>query len=73
MNEKFEQTLEEALNAVTLSEVEEYGYCHIEESYINEVGQVIKIVVYELDSKTYLIRYVDKECVQFKDITALKK
>lgn len=73
MSEKFEQVLEEALNAVTLSEVEEYGYCHIEESYINEVGQVIKIAVYELDSKTYLIRYVGKECVYFKDITALKK
>lgn len=73
MNKNFQQVLADALNSVTLSEVEKIGYCHLNESYTNEVGQVIKIAVYELDSKTYLIRYVNSECVQFRDITALKK
>lgn len=72
MNSEFEMALEQALNSVTLTEVEEYGYCHLKEIYTNEVGNEIEIAVYELESKTYLLRYVDKKCVQFRDITALK-
>jgi hypothetical protein len=73
MNSEFEIDLEKALNSATLTEVEEYGYCHLEEIYINEVGNEIKIAVYELESKTYLLRYVDKKCVLFRDITALRR
>ena len=73
MNKNFEQVLEDALNATPLFDVEKFGYCHIEETYKNEVGQIIKIAVYELDSETYLIRYVNNECVLFRNITALKK
>lgn len=60
------------MNSATLTEVENYGYCHLKEVYINEVGNEIEIAVYELESKTYLLRYVDKKCVQFRDITTLR-
>lgn len=73
MNNKFEMALEQALNSVPLTEVEKYGYCHLQEIYTNEIGNEIEIAVYELDSKTFLLRYVDKECVLFRNITALKR
>ena len=73
MNNEFEKVLERAIDSTKLSEVEKYGYCHLSESYSNDAGQVIKIEVYELESKTYLVRYVDSKCVLFNDITALQK
>ena len=73
MSKEFEKILEEVLNSDTLSQVENYGYVHLKEIYTNEFGQKIKIAVYELNSKTYLIKYVDKECIRFSDITALKQ
>ena len=73
MSKEFEKMLEKVLDSHTLSEVENYGYVHFEEIYTNGIGQKIKITVYELESKTYLIKYVDKECVRFSDITALKR
>lgn len=72
MNEKsFKKIWGEVLNDNTLSEVEEYGYVMFGEEYTNEIGQKIKITIYELEGKTYLIRYVDENCVQFRDITPL--
>ena len=73
MNSEFEIALEEALNSATLTEVEEYGYCHLKEIYTNEIGNEIGIAVYELESKTYLLKYVDGKCISFRDITPLRK
>lgn len=74
MNENFnfDKVFEEVLNSATLSEVEEYGCCVFGEEYTNDIGQEIKILINELYGKTYLLRYVDKKCVQFRDITAFK-
>ncbi len=72
-NFDFENALMEALSGATLSEVEDYGYCLFGETYKTDMGQEIKLVINELDGKTYLLKYVDGACVQFKDITALKK
>jgi len=69
---KFEKVLEEALNSKTIDEVERYGYCHFQEDYKNEIDQVINIKVYELDYKTYIIKYVDNKCVRFSDITVIQ-
>jgi len=71
-NDKFEDVLEEASKSATLSEVEEYGFPMFGEDYVNENGQKIKIQVYELKGKTFVIRYVDGECIEFRDITASK-
>lgn len=73
MLEKYKNYFVKELDTKFLDEVKEYGYCHISESYSNETEQLIRIEVYEYDCKTYLIRYVDKECVMFKDITAIKR
>jgi hypothetical protein len=67
----FEEILNETLDAHTLTEVEKYGYAHFLEEFPTETGQTIKVAVYELEHKTYLIRYVDAKCVIFRDITAL--
>lgn len=69
----FEKVLDEAINSTMVEDIKNYGYCHFSESYTNEAGQVVKIEVYELDCKTFLIRYLDEKCVLFRDITALKK
>lgn len=61
------------MDSLILTDVEEYGYCHLQEIYTDEIGKEIEIAVYELESKTYLLRYVDKKCVLFRDITALRK
>lgn len=61
------------LNAVTLDEIKEYGYGVFQEIYTNEVGQEIKIEIYELNYKTYLTRFVDGKCVQFIDITTKRQ
>lgn len=70
MNDKYAKVLDPNLNIEILTDVKNYGYCHLSESYLNDIEQAIKIEVYELDSRTYLIRYVDDECVEFRDITA---
>ena len=67
----FEEILKEALEADTLTEVEEYGYVHFLDYFPTETGQTVKVAVYEYNHKTYLIKYVDAECVIFRDITAL--
>lgn len=67
----FEEVLNMALDADTLTEVEEYGYVHFLDYFPTETGQTVKIAVYEYNHKTYLIKYVDTECVIFRDITAL--
>jgi hypothetical protein len=69
MNDKYSKVIDQIINIDTLTDVENYGYCHLSEVYTNDIGQEIKIEVYELDSRTYLIRYVDDECVEFRDIT----
>lgn len=56
------------IDGVSLETVLEFGYCHWEEDY--EDNRRIRVSIYELDSKTYLIRRVDEECVVFRDITA---
>lgn len=62
------------LNGVTIEDLREYGYCHfLEEFYLDEVKTTIKIEVYELDGKTYLLRCVNNECLTFRDITAINK
>lgn len=71
-NDEFKNCLEAALNSATLSEVERDGYCHLEEEYMNESGQKVEAAVYELNSKIYIIKYVDKECVQFKEINLVR-
>ena len=68
MNEKFEKILEEVSNSPILSEVEEYGYRHFDESYINDIGDEIKIIINELNGKIYLLRYVNEKCVMFKEL-----
>ena len=69
----FEKVLDEAINSTMAEDIKNYGYCHFSESYINEAGQNVKIEIYELDCKTFLIKYLDEKCIQLKNITALKK
>lgn len=69
----FEEINKKALDVDALAEVEEYGYVHFLEYFPTETGQTIKVAVYEYDHKTYLVRYVDAECLTFRDITALGK
>ena len=58
------------LNGVKIEDLREYGYCLLEEIYHNEIEEEIKVEIYELDCKTYLIRCIDDRCVMFRDITA---
>lgn len=69
-NPNYEAKPKTSLNGVTLAELHEYGYCHYEEKFAFESEAQITVGVYELDNKTYLIRYVNDECVIFIDITA---
>ena len=71
MNDSFAVALQKALDATTLTEVKKYGYCHYCDEFTTNYGYRIKISVYELDGKTYIIKYVDSECTMFKDITPL--
>lgn len=65
---KFAAMLTEVINEPFLSEVEKYGYCHHEDEFrVN--GVIVRLGVYELDNKTYIIKYVGDECVIFRDIT----
>lgn len=70
MNEEFAIALQEALESPILTEVERYGYCHYYDEFDND-GFKIKISIYELDGKTYIIKYVNDECTMFRDITPL--
>ena len=69
MGSNFEESLQSALNAKTIDEVENYGYCQLQEDYINDGGQTINIKIYELEGRVYFLRYVDNTCVRFGDIT----
>ena len=69
MTNEFEKALEEALNSVTLTEVERDGTLLVLDDYKNKVGAKIIIKIYEHESKFYYIRYVNNECVVFRDLT----
>lgn len=69
MNSEFEKALEEALNSVTLTEIERDGTLLILDDYMNKVGAKIILKIYEYESKFYYIRYVNNECVVFRDLT----
>lgn len=69
MNSEFEKALEEALNSVTLTEIERDGTLLILDDYKNKVGAKIILKIYEYESKFYYIRYVNNECVVFRDLT----
>lgn len=69
MNSEFEKALEEALNSATLTEVERDGTLLILDDYKNKVGAKIIIKIYKYESKFYYIRYVNNECVVFRDLT----
>ena len=60
------------LNGVIIEDLREYGYCFLEEIYHNEIGEEIKVEIYELECKTYFIKSVDDRCVMFIDITSRK-
>lgn len=72
-NPNYEAKPKTSLNGVTLAELHEYGYCHYEDELHLESGAKITVSVYELDNKTYLIKYVDDECVMLRDITATRR
>lgn len=75
INNSFLENLKEKreLNGVKIEDLREYGYCLLEEIYHNEIEEEIKIEIYELDCKTYLVRCVDNKCVMFRDITTTNK
>ena len=68
MNNEFEKVFAEVLNSPTLTDVEKHGKPCMAKAYVNESGQEIDIIVYEFDSKMYLIKHVDRECVRFLEI-----
>lgn len=57
------------LNGVTTEQLKEFGYLNYQEIVYNRDTQEIKIEIYTLDHKTYLLKFVDGECMQFIDIT----
>lgn len=71
MNEKWPINFDvtNQANQALISIIKEYGWLHYEEVFDN-FGVQIKILIYEYESKTYLIRYYGDMCVMFRDITA---
>ncbi len=65
----FDRALNRALKADTLTEIVEHDDCLFHEAYTNECGQHISIKLYAYKGKTYVVRYVDDECVAFFDVT----
>lgn len=71
MNEEFAIALQQAIDSTILTQVEEYGYCHYYDEFTRNYGFKITIAIYELEGKTYFVKYVDDVCTMFKDITPL--
>ena len=73
MNEKMIRATKEEDNSSLIAEIEEYGYCQFSETYTEKIGlakQETRVAVYELNGKTYLLKYVNGKNVVFHDITA---
>lgn len=59
-----------------VNEIEENGFCLFSEAYTERVGlakQETKICVYELEGKTYILKYLNDKNVSCKDVTVQPK
>lgn len=73
MSDRILKSIENRFKAVfeliQLMEIEEYGCCR----QIKDCGQGVVLKLYEMDCRTYIVKYVDGDSVGFIRVTTCKK
>lgn len=73
MSDRIFKSIENRFKAVfeliQLMEIEEYGCC----CQVKDCGQGVVLKLYEMDCRTYIVKYVDGDSVGFIRVTTCKK